>query len=357
MTAAPKMTPPIDEPARWCRNGQIPDAYLLRKLINYQNHIMAYRRKTFCRWGDWENANAGGTGTINRLRFRCHVGYGCSKMGFVVGIARDNSGFGASSRVEITATIAGGASTTKTIYPGLSSSTAAHTPDGTSWYTVFINVTANTTYEVVAATVDFARIASFMAYEVAPSEVDQATDYFHELQPGIEQPILDATRERIATGLTGMYKRNGAHLYSFLGNGDGTNPSFTGTTWTNAIDGTTTSTAEAAGIYLCNEQDGGPPSYGRLSDLASLGYNSISAVLAVYGQVTTASNGGEVRLYDNALGTVATITGITTTLQWHTANVTIANFDTIAKLVLQARHSTAAHTLRVDAVSLYAYET
>jgi transposase len=350
---APKLYPPIDQPQRWCRNGQVPDAYLLRRLVNNVNHVMAYRRKTFCRWGDCDNTMSGATGTVKRFRFRCHVGYGCSKMGFTVGIARDNSGFGASSRVVITATIAGGASSTRSLYPGLSSSTAAHTPDGTSWYTPTINVTANTTYEVLVESIDFARVAHFSAYEIAPSEVDSAVDYFHELQPGIEQPILDSIRERIFTGMTAIYKRNGAHLYSFLGNGNGSNPTFTGTTWTNVIDGTTTSTAEAAGIYLAEVTGGGPYLGMRLSDA---GAPSINAVLAVYGQVTAGGNGGEVRLYDDAEGVIATITGITTTEQWHTTTVALPALDTIEKLVLQARHSTALNTLRVDAVSLYAYE-
>lgn len=352
MTAASKIYPGVIQPQRWCRNGQPPDVGLLNQLVRAQNHIMAYRRKTFCRWGDVDNATAGAAGTVGVFRFRCHVGYGATHIGFVLGMGRANT-TGANPRVTFSATIAGGATTTKTIYHGLEGTSAADTPNSVSEIRTKIAVTANTTYEVLVEAIDYARIISFMAYEIAATEVNPAIDYFHSLAPGIGQPVLDSIRERIFTGLTALYKRNGPHLYSFLGNGDGSNPSFTGTTWTNIVDGTTTSTAEAAGVYTSDVAGGGPTHAYRLSDA---GAPAFAAVLAVYGQVTTATNGGEVRFYDDAEGTIATITGITTTLQWHTATVSISALDTIGKLVVQARHSTAAHTLRVDAVSLYAYE-
>ena len=353
MTAAPKIYPAVIQPQRWCRNGLVPDSQFLRQMVRAQNHIMAYRRKVFCRWGDVNNPTAGAAGTVNRYRFRCHVGYGTTHIGFVFGMGRAGTS-GTNPNVIISATVAGGATTTKTFYQGLESSSSSDGPNSITWIRTKIAVTANTTYEMLVSSVDYARILSMTAHEIAETEVDSAVDYFHELAPGAGQPIHDSIRERMLVGLTALYKRNGPHLYSFLGNGDGTNPSFTGTTWTNIIDGTTTSTAEAAGIYTSDVANSGPSHAYRLSDA---GAPAFSAVLAVYGQVTTATNGGEVRFYDDAEGTIATITGITTTLQWHTATVSISALDTIGKLVVQARHSTAGHTLRVDAVSLYAYES
>ena len=353
MSAAPKIYPAPIQPQRWCRNGLVPDAAYLRQLVRAQNHIMAYRRKVFCRWGDVNNATAGAAGTVNRYRFRCHVGYGTTHIGFVFGMGRAGT-TGANPNVVISATVAGGATSTKTFYQGLENTISTDGPNSITWIRTKIAVTANTTYEMLVSSVDYARILSVMAYEVAATEVDSAVDYFHELAPGVGQPIHDSIRERIFTGLTALYKRNGPHLYSFLGNGDGTNPSFTGTTWTNIIDGTTTTTSEAAGVYVSDVANSGPSHAYRLSDGAATGF---SAVLAVYGQVTTASNGGEVRFYDDSIGTIATITGITTTLQWHTTTVTINDLATLGKMVVQARHNTAAHTVRVDAVSLYAYET
>ena len=353
MSAAPKIYPNIIQPQRWCRNGLVPDTGFLKQMVRAQNFTMAYQPKTFCSWGDVDNAMAGTAGTVNRYRFRCHTGYGTTHIGFVFGLLQANTS-GTNPRITISATEVGVGTTTKTIYHGVSGTSSTDAPNNVTDVRTKIAVTANATYEMLVSTIDFARISDLMAYEVKATEVDSAVDYFHELAPGVGQPIVDNVRERIFTGLTALYKRNGPHLYSFLGNGDASNPSFTGTTWTNIIDGTTTSTGEAAGIYTSDVGGGGPTHSYRLSDA---GAPAFAAVLAVYGQVTTASNGGEVRFYDDAEGVIATITGITTTLQWHTATVNIGPLDTIGKLVVQARHSTAAHTLRVDAVSLYAYET
>lgn len=354
MTAASKVYPTIIQPQRWCRNGLVPDVALLNQMIRAINHTMAYRRKTFANWGNVDNADTGLTGTTTRYVFRCHTGYGASHMGFVIGLGRDDHASATLPRVTITTTIAGGASSSVTVYGGMDDNGTSDSPNEIGEIRTKIAVQANTTYEVGVQTIDYARCVSFLAYEIAPSEIDGGTDYFVELAPGVGQPVIDSVRERVFTALTNLYKRNGAHLYSFLGNGTGTNPSFTGTTWTNIIDGTTTSTGEAAGVYLSDVGGGGPTHAYRLSDGSA---PAISAVLAVYGQVTTASNGGEVRFYDNVEGTIATITGITTTLQWHTTTVSLANLDTIAKLVVQARHSTAGHTVRIDGVSLYTYES
>ena len=353
MSAAPKIYPAVIQPQRWCRNGLVPDVGFLKQMVRAQNFTMAYLPKTFCSWGDVDNVMAGSAGTVNRYRFRCHTGYGTTHIGFVFGLLQANT-TGTNPRITISATEVGVGTTTKTIYHGVSGTSSSDAPNNVTDVRTKIAVTANATYEMLVSTIDYARVSDLMAYEIKATEVDSAVDYFHELAPGVGQPIVDNVRERIATGLTALYKRNGPHLYSFLGNGDGTNPSFTGTTWTNIIDGTTTSTAEAAGIYVNDVGGGGPTCAYRYSDASAPAFG---AVLAVYGQVTTASSGGEVRLYDDAFGEVCKITGITTTLQWHVASVSIVALDEIGKLVVQARHSTAAHTLRVDAVSLYAYES
>lgn len=353
---APKIYPPIIEPARWCRNGQVPDAYLLRRLVGMQNHLMAYRRKTFCRWGNIDTVDTGATGDVNMWRFRGHTGYGATHIEFDVGMLPPGPfSTGLTPVVTISVTEVGGGTTSETLTYADNSVSWTDAPNLMSWVRPRIAVTANTTIEVLVKTNDFARIGSFAAYEIASPVVASATDFYHELAPGIEQPVYDSIRQRMMQGFRGMWKRNGQQLYTFLGDGSGTNPSVTGTTWTNVIDGGTTGWATSSpGIYLADTGGGGPALPYRLSDSASPGF---AVVLAVYGQVTTASNGGEVRLYDNIEGEVVKITGITTTLQWHTTTATIANVDTLAKLDVQMRHSVAANTLRVDAISLYAYES
>jgi len=353
---APKLYPPIIEPARWCRNGQVPDAYLLRRLVGMQNHLMAYRRKTFARWGNVDTIEAGATGDLNMWRFRGHTGYGATHVEFALGVippASFSDTLTPTVTISLTEVGVGTTSEVLTFAPNASSITAA--PDRVSWVYPRIAVSANATIEVVVTTNDFVQIQSFGAYEIASPAVAGGTDFYHEIAQGIEQPVIDSIRQRLMQGFRGMWKRNGQHLLSFLGDGSGTNPSVTGTTCTNVIDGGTGGwAASSPGVYISDTGNGGPALPYRLSDGGSPGFQ---CVLAVYGQVTTASNGGEVRLYDDAEGEVIKITGITTTLQWHTTTATIANIDTLAKLDLEMRHATAGHTLRVDAVSLYTYET
>lgn len=338
---------------RWCKNGDVPDATFLRDLVYAQNHIMACRRKVILRHPVKTFYGNGGityglTGTTNLWRTRFHSGYGAARLRFLLPILRSASSSAADPRIDIDVTVAGGATTTRTIRSGVIAG-ASDGPDRIEWRKPVVNISANTTYEILIKAIDYCRPLGVVIMEEATPTM--TADYYHNFEPGIEQPIYDSTRQSILQGLSQLWRRNGSHLLGWTNvDKSGTweaAPTYASTTWTNVVDAATSVSSSSAGYYL------GDTSYlldkwCRLSDS-----NTLDVVLAVYGSMSAGST-GEVRLEDST-GTRCSITGIGTTAQWYTTTTTISNCDTLGKVDLQARTSNVANTLTLRAVSLYTY--
>jgi hypothetical protein len=337
---------------RYAKNGDIPDVAFLRQLIDGQNHLMRYRRKTVFRAPcNMTSPFAGSAGTTNRWRFRFHSGYGAKRLRFSFGFGMDVSSASTDPRIDIDVTVAGGATTTRTIRSGAIVDLAKGvltTPSTIDWRRPVVNISANTTYEVLVKAIDYCRPLGLVAFEEA--DTDTSVDYYHEFEPGSEQPVYDSIRQRILEGYSNMWRRNGSHLLNWTDVDDTGPGTFASTTWTNVVDGSTSVSASTPGFYL-GDTGYRLDQWCRLSDQTAL-----TCVFAVYGSMS-ASNTGEVRLQD-ASGTVvssASLPVITTTPQWYAAAVTIQNCDTLGKVDLQARTSNAANTLTLNAVSLYTY--
>ncbi len=342
---APLQQPKYINHEKWCANGLVPDVRFLNLALRSQNHAMAYRRKTFMTWGDWDNSFAGTTGTSYLWRFRCHTGYGATHIEFMLGMGLDLNGYGTTPVTTIDVTIAGGATTTYTFDYGSDATATADSPSRVIWMDPKVAVSANTTYEVTISTAQFARPISVCAYEVASDVVDDSVSYFNETQPNTFTPVYDGLREKLLVGLSNMWKRNGSHLYTWAGDGDGVNPTYNSTTWTNIIDGSTTYGAAIPGIIL--NTDDQLSALCRYKDSAA---QTLSVVMAVHGSTNSGSTGA-VRFYDGST-TLASITNISTTPQWYTT--TVSAFDLPEKVYIEARDSTP-NTLTLNAVCLYAY--
>jgi hypothetical protein len=337
---------------RFAANGNIPDAQFLGELVFGQNHIMAHRRKVVFRVpARMDSVRVGSAGTINLWRFRFHAGYGATKLQFLIAFGVDVNSASGDPRIDIDVTEAGGATTTRTVRAGAvidATKGVTTTPSLIQWSRISADITANTTYEVLVKTIDYCRPLGMTVIESANTSL--STDYFHELEPGVDQPIYDSTRQRTLQGLSQIWRRNGSQLlnWSFPDTTSSSSaPTFASTTWTNVIDATTAVAASSAGFYL-GDSNFRLNQWCRLSDATTL-----DVVLAVHASMSAGST-GEVRLQDSGV-TRCSITGITTTPQWHTTSTTIANCDTLGKVDLQARTSNAANTLTLNAVSLYTY--
>ena len=346
---APLLIPKYVEHEKWCANGLVPDTRFLNLEIRGQNHAMAYRRKTFMVWGDLTTPLVGLVGTTNVWRFRCHTGYGATHMGFDIGMGLDSHASATDPYVNIAVTIAGGATTNYELHHGVDNDGTTDAPYEQVQFRPAIAVSANTTYEVLISAVDYARPLSVCAYEIASDVVDDSVNYFTELTPNTSLPVLASVRQSLLVGLSNMWKRNGSHLYTWAGDGDGVNPTYNSTTWTNIIDGSTTTGAAIPGIYL--NQDDMMSALIRYSDSST---GTINVVMAVHGS-TNAGSTGAVRFYDGT-STLCSVTNVSTVSQWYTSATTIAGFNSVGKIYVQARDSTP-NTLTLNAVCLYAYMT
>lgn len=336
---------------RFARNGMVPDARFAKGLIVRQNHVLAYRRKTFLSSGDWDNLLTGSGGSTVQHRFRCHTGYGATHIAFDVGLGLDDSGTGVGTdpRVTIDVTEAGGATTTETLHYGINTGVPDESPDSVAWFAPKVAVDPDTTYEVTVTAIDYARVVSIGAHEVASNVIDESVQFFIEDNPSLFFPIYDRMRFLLLGGLSEMWKRNGSHLLTWSGNNGAASPTFTSTTWTNVIDSTTAVAGPSAGYYLGADSQTLEP-HCRISTPTQM-----HVVLAAHASCAGGST-GEVRLQDST-GTHLSLTGITSTSQWHTTTTSFADVTAFQRLDLQARVAAGGSTLTLNAVSLYAYVT
>lgn len=343
MTVAIRRYPRLIEYRRYAKNGYVPEAPFRRRVVNAQNHVMAFRRKTFLE----SNNIAPGVGLAGsgiRYRGYGHSGHGATHLGIIVGIMLDNSSLGADPAVRFKSSAATGE---VILHAGNYTGTPTDSPSEIIWRDGQLAITANTAFDFSVATEDYARICSVLVYEIASDVVTAATNYYIEEAPGVDFPIWDASMERSHVGMSQLWRRNAGHLMTWPGSGTGTNPTYNSITWTNVIDGATTVSATTAPIAYLGDATVNLEPWRRYSK------TTLDVVLAVHCSVTGSAT-GEVRLIDT-VGTRASITGMGTGSAWYTTATTMSGLDTMGKVDLQCRTSNAANTVTLNAVSLYAY--
>jgi hypothetical protein len=342
--------PRVINAKRLARNGTVPDANFTREVIAGQNHITQFCRKVLFRSGTtFTNGDTHGS-FMNTMRWRSHIGYGATRVKFLVMFGQDVADTASDPRINIAMTEVGIGSTAATLRIGhIMDSGAAgvyNSPSLSPYRIISMDVTPNATYEFVITRLDSARPLSVLAWE--ESDPDFSVDYYHELQPGVESPIRDSTRQRILQGLSNTYRRNGTQLVAWCDSDTSLASVFTSATWANVLNPLlSTATPTSPGFFLGDEDF-------RLDKQCRISSGkTLNVVLAAYGSMSAGST-GEVRFQDEN-GTLCSVTGISTVAQWYTSTTTISNCDRVGKADLQARTSNAANTLTLNAVSLYTY--
>ncbi len=289
-------------------------------------------------------------GTVTVARAFVHTGYGATNLVFHIGMGLVSApGVTATPRVDVTCTISGGAATTESVFYGINSGgVVTDAPDEIAYHVVKVAVSPATNYEVLVQAFSYARVLSISCYEEASNEIDTAVDYFANPHAAVGGPIVDITRQEILQGLSQLWRRNGPMLMCWPG--ETTDPTNATTTWTNVIDSTTAVAASSAGWFIAGDGDETGEMLCRLSDA-----KAFDAVLAVYSSMSGAAT-GEVRFQD-AGGTICSVTGLGAAAGWRTQAVTIAGTDALGKCDLQFRTSNVASTITIHAVSLFAFLT
>jgi hypothetical protein len=347
---------------RWCRNRDVPQAEFLSRAKRYANHVTAYRRKTiFTVGGDLGSSSSIGatiSGTVNYWRSRFISGNAATQLRFKLDIPPPH--YQAESpptdpRIDVSVTLAGGATTTKSITQAAWNGGGPHNDAPQYWRThrLRFDISANATYEILVAGVNGGRPVCVTAYEFADPDADEeGVPFYIERGVSAETPIYDALAQLFLLGLSDTWRRNRAHLLSFAGRGDGTARSVTGTTWTNLIDGSSTSVGSATPGYRFGDATDGSLELADLLPLVRLKDGTgLPVTFCAYAN-TSAGSTGEVRLQGSG-GTACSLTGITTSLQWHTVDTTLVGVDTLDQLDLQLRNGTALQTTNVYAVAMY----
>jgi hypothetical protein len=340
--AVSKVHPRPVEWARFCRNGQIPQAALYVQTAKALNHGLRFRRKCVFNFASRAQAiNVGSGSTTERWHFRCRVGWGAYSLVFVTVMAREeNEEFPAASDpyVEWAVKLAGGATTTTDpIRYGLGPSTAGEGPSQLSYAVTEVPVTAGSTYECKLTAYDNARPCSCVVYEVA-LQPDTGTSLYVKQAYSVRQPIHDADREQLLANLTDMLKKNAAQLWWWSKDVSGLSRS--SATHANVMDSTTSVSSASVGSTL------------NLEYRNTFGRTTIPVTFAVKAS-TAAGSAGKVRLQTSS-GTLVGITTIGTTNQWYTTTANISASSSLKFDLQFAGDGTNAVT--IEAACLYVDE-
>lgn len=368
--SAPMGYPKLIQPKRWCRNEQIPDSFFRRKVRDAQNHVMAYRSKTFASWGDMVNlvaaAPVGGNPTKDLWRMRCMTGHGAREMRFLLGIASVSDTAAADPQVIITVSrVTDGtaqglsvttSSTTTTLHAGSAASVLAG-PSFIGWHEASVDVLPLTTYEVLITGYDCGAPQAGVIYEWCHPGVWALTDHY-QTSPGLSgSPINDADREKAIRGLSEMWQYKGTHLLNWCGPHTAAGISLSTTAnWKNVFD--------QAVVSAVNVDSSTPGwSFARAGGTTSTALPSLSAlarfkdsgavpcVFAVYGSALDA-DGARARLQDGSGTTLIETGNITQTAGWWTVNFDLTT-ATDLRFILSGTGVGAAGGLLIYAASVY----
>ena len=337
--------PSLIHPRRDARNGMYPSTDFYNKATYAENHLTAYAKKVVFQWsgllGDTKIGATGGT--VAHSRFRFHAGYGATKLLAYARLARDTGHGATDPYVSIDVTEVGGATTSMLpdMHFGASANAGIDAPDDVVSLRSSLDITPNTTYEVLVNQIDFCRIASLMFIETGTGVIDEATDYYNVMRPQSGLKIYDSHRGRLLPGLSNMWRRNGG-LQINWGQEGGATRTRTSATPINLVDNSTTGTPTAN-------------TPGWTLDLAYRTTYSravVPCVLAVYASIAAGS--GTVRVTDTTPASPISVTVNNATPQWFTATGNL--IASAGKKYDPMFYSDGANSLIVYALSLYEYE-
>ena len=205
------------------------------------------------------------------------------------------------------------------------------------------DLVGNTVYEIKVDSNEGARPVGIVVYERSS---DQLSTTSHVCVPQdvwvTGGPIVDSHYADILDTLWTLYAQNGTHHARWT-NHDTTPPTCNSATFANVIDGSTAAWSSSdAGFWYYPEGRG------------TLSSDGVDCVFWCIASTDTGST-GQVRFVDSS-GTLATITGIGTTLQVYTATGTIDASVTSDLCIIQHADSTP-NTITTYAAGFYEYTT
>lgn len=325
------------------RNGMVPNAYMWRQLVDAENHITGYRhRQVYAKSLELGTDTSGVSSLAGRFRFRTGYGVNRCRVVILIGLTSASAGAGSAADpyVEVDFTISGGATTTLGPYRyAVSQGTINDGPDEWAMQTEEATVTENTVYECWFRPSNYARIMSIMVYELAPTTVDEATNYMNTHSPVGGSPVYDADRERLLSGLSNRYRQGACNVH--WGLIDNTSRTRSSATEINIVDNATTGTPTAThyGFYL-------DPQYHNTATRTQVPFQ-----LAAYGSIGAGS--GTVRLIDTAGNAYCTVT-INGASGWYTATGNLPATETFYAIQYAGD---GVNTVSVSAVSLIEWES
>lgn len=339
--------PPTLQAREHARNICYPDSRFYSELAGALNHGLAFRKKcVFARSNDLGTlATSDDPGTLARFRFL--TGHGTYKLALcgLLGKAYDWRGSSpvtntADPSITISITKVGGSTTITTWHYGGGTTTPTDAPSEWATFYTEIDVDAGAAYTGVITSSDYARFMCITVHELGYRTVDDANLYFTEHDPVAGGPILDGDIQKIIQGPSKMILANGATQVNW-------NRvllaarSTSSTTWTNLIDGSSTSPPTSTS-----------PGY-RLNTTArnTRSATTVPVTIAVYAEAT-GSGDGHVTLR-NTSGTDEATCDITggAGATWFTGTGALTVGSTV-KLDL-GFYAEASTTLDVYAVSIY----
>lgn len=339
----------VPEIINWRRdacNGMYPSADFLQRCIEAENFLTAQCHKEAFR-ADWRLSSTahGLSGPTNLRRFRFRSGHGATRLSAALNIGKAYNGGATPSApyVKIEVTKSGGATTTMgPWYPPVTLSAPTDAPSEQSYVFGEIAIDANSIYECVLITSDYARPLGVSVVELGSATASEATPYYNQRTPQAGGPIVDDDRSRLLVGVDAMLRHNGGTVWHW-GHSAGTARTRTSATAINLIDNATTGTPTAAthGAYL------------DMTYRNTTSRTTVPMELGVYGSVAGGGT-GTVTVIDTG-GTVrGTATVNSATPGWFTGTVNLP--ASAAKYDFQFAGD-GANVLTVNAVSLIEWET
>lgn len=330
---------------RHARNGKRPSAQFKRSVANTLVHVAAYRRKlVFSKSRSVQSRLTGAAGTTAMWYSRFVTGDAADRI--VVAMLFLKADNAAATDPRILWRDESGSKDIGVIQtPGTDPATGGAPDDfpndfGFGW--LEYQVSADTAYELRMDAIDYARPLSACIYDVSDS-LDDSLPGVVSPAYGVQQPILESQHDDLVIHGMNLWQHNAPVLGLWNREGDSTTaPTHTGSTWTNIHDGSTSVDADAsAGVRVQNRYHN------------SYGESGVPVVLAVRAERTAGTGTARFRLTDGTQ--TLTVTGITSA-GWYTVSGTLTAQD-LTKLDPQAWTGDGSTTLRIDAWTLYEYES
>lgn len=362
MSYAKERLPKRLQHLRWARNGSIPDAWPIRCAVDSVNTSIAYAKKCFLNACAPLGTMAPGAGPTTVWRARMRTGVGTTQLRFKVIMGFGEAGFGGGGSdpnpyIEISVTPSGGSPETKNCsYGSHDDATTPDPPNSLAHRMRWFAADPLTVYEIAITAYGGARPLSVTGYEWAEPTIDEDRG-FAVIEPAARFPILDTVRQSIVNAAVDAFLNNRIHLFTWSGLGTGSARTISSATFTNLVDGSSTTTsASTPGQYWGAEGAGD----GALTDLEPWcrlkDGDDLPVTISAYAVASSAAATGQVRFEDSAGNGFQVGSIDNSSTKWWSADTTWQNVSAIAssgKMDIKARNTTGGQSVSVYAVSAW----